>query len=32
MAVHYIVAQQIGAIPSVVFEDIARRLPDGPPA
>jgi hypothetical protein len=30
MAVHYIVAQQIGAVPSAVFEDIARRLPDGP--
>lgn len=30
MAVHYIVAEQIGAVPFVVFEDIARRLPDGP--
>jgi hypothetical protein len=30
MAVHYIVAEQIGAVPSAVFDDIARRLPDGP--
>jgi hypothetical protein len=30
MAVHYIVAEQIGAVPSAVFDDIARRLPGGP--
>jgi hypothetical protein len=30
MAVHFIVAEQIGAVPSVVFEDVASRLPDGP--
>ena len=30
MAVHYMVAEQIGTVPSVVFADVARRLPDGP--
>jgi hypothetical protein len=30
MAVHYIAAEQIGAVPSDVFDDVARRLPDGP--
>ena len=30
MAVHYIVAEQIGAVPSDVFDDVARRQPDGP--
>jgi hypothetical protein len=30
LAVHHIVAQQIGADPSVVFEKTAGRLPDGP--
>jgi hypothetical protein len=29
MAVHYIVAEQIGAVPSDVFDDVARRLPNG---
>ncbi len=29
LAVRYIVAEQIGAVPSIVFEDVARRLPDG---
>jgi glycine/D-amino acid oxidase-like deaminating enzyme len=29
LAVHYIVAEQIGAVPSVVFEDVAHRLPHG---
>jgi hypothetical protein len=30
LAVHHIVAQQIGADPRAVFEAIAGRLPDGP--
>ena len=29
LAVHHFVAQQIGVVPSTVFDDIASRLPDG---
>jgi hypothetical protein len=30
LAVHHVVAQKIGVVPSAMFEDIAARLPDGP--
>jgi hypothetical protein len=30
LAVHYVVAEMIGAVPSVVFQQIAARLSDGP--
>jgi hypothetical protein len=30
LAVHHVVAQQIGVVPSVMFEDVASRLPGGP--
>jgi hypothetical protein len=30
LAVHYVVALQIGVVLSVMFQDVARRLPDGP--
>jgi len=32
LAVHHVVAQKIGVVPSAMFEDIAARLPDGPTA
>jgi hypothetical protein len=30
LAVHHVVAQQIGVVPSALFEEIASRLPSGP--
>lgn len=30
LAVHHLVAQQIGVLPSSIFDNIAARLPDGP--
>lgn len=30
LAVHHVVAQQIGTAPSALFDDIAARLPQGP--
>jgi len=30
LAVHHVVAQKIGVVPSTMFEDIAARVPDGP--
>jgi hypothetical protein len=32
LAVHHLVAQQIGQDPAVLFGDVAARLPDGPVA
>jgi hypothetical protein len=30
LAVHFVVAERLGVVPSALFEEIATRLPDGP--
>lgn len=32
LAVHHLVAQQVGQDPSALFQEVAARLPDGPVA
>jgi hypothetical protein len=32
LALHHVVAQQLGQSPSAIFDDVAARLPDGPVA
>jgi hypothetical protein len=32
LALHHVVAQQLGLSPSALFDDVAARLPDGPAA